>query len=414
MIVLLLVILFSFVGAILSDKLKLSYPTIMVAIGFLLSLLRFGAGFGSITIDSNLILGIVVPPLMFEAAMRTRFEVFRTVQKTVIGLAIFGVVISAFVSALVLNLALGLPLGVALLFGIIVSPTDPVTVVSLLRKMRVPEGLTTILESEAYLNNATPVILFPIALSLSFSPVSGISQFAVTLLGGVVIGLLVSGVAELLHKLITEPLAETSFTIAVMYGSYALAESLGVSGLIAVPIAGLYMGNRTMRTAMSEETRGTMIKFWEVVTFLATSFAFLLIGLKAEFGLLVAFAPFIVVAFAAIIIARILSVYPVLWVAQLMGEKVPASWKKILAFAGLRGAVSIALVLSVPESNYRGTIQAMVFGVALLSLIVQAEVLRVYVKKEAREEEHDERLPRSLTLSGLNDTSGTSERNRFE
>jgi len=165
---------------------------------------------------------------------------------------------------------------------------------------------------------------------------------------------------------------------------------------------------------MSEETRGTMIKFWEVVTFLATSFAFLLIGLKAEFGLLVAFAPFIVVAFAAIIIARILSVYPVLWVAQLMGEKVPASWKKILAFAGLRGAVSIALVLSVPESNYRGTIQAMVFGVALLSLIVQAEVLRVYVKKEAREEEHDERLPRSLTLSGLNDTSGTSERNRFE
>ena len=176
--VLLFVIVFSFLGAIISDKLKLPYPTIMVAIGFLLSLVRFGVGFGSITIDSNLILGIVVPPLMFEAAMRTRFEVFRTVQKTVIGLAIFGVVISAFVSALVLNLALGLPMGVALLFGIIVSPTDPVTVVSVLKRMRAPERLTTILESEAYLNNATPVILFPIALSLSFSPASGLSQFA--------------------------------------------------------------------------------------------------------------------------------------------------------------------------------------------------------------------------------------------
>jgi CPA1 family monovalent cation:H+ antiporter len=298
-------------------------------------------------------------------------------------LAIFGVVISAFVSALVLNVTLGVPLAVALLFGVIVSPTDPVTVVSILKRVRVPERLTTILESEAYLNNATPVILFPIALSLSFAPMQSLSQFGIILLGGVAVGLLVSGVAELLHKLITEPLAETSFTIAVMYGSYALAESLGVSGLMAVPIAGLYMGNRTMRTAMSEETRMTMTKFWEVVTFLATSFAFLLIGLKTDFELLVAFVPFIIVAFAAILVARILSVYPILWLAGLLGEKIPNSWKRILAFAGLRGAVSVALVLSLPESSFGRIITAMIFGVALLSLIVQAEILQAYVKKQS-------------------------------
>ena len=134
---------------------------------------------------------------------------------------------------------------------------------------------------------------------------------------------------------------------------------------------------------MSEETRETMIKFWEVVTFLATAFAFLLIGLKADFELLITFAPFIVVAFTAMI-TEILSVYPILWLAQVMGEKVPASWKRILAFAGLRGAVSIALVLSVPESNYKGTLQTMVFGVALLSLIVQAEILQKYVRKNPK------------------------------
>ena len=170
MTVMLFVIVLSFVAAIISSKLKVSYPTVMIAIGLMLSLLRFEGGFSSISIDSNLILGIVVPPLIFEAAMRTRFEVFRTVQKTVIGLAIFGVVISAFVSAFVLNVTLGLPLAVALLFGVIVSPTDPVTVVSVLRRVQAPERLTAILESEAYLNNATPVILFPIALSLSFNP----------------------------------------------------------------------------------------------------------------------------------------------------------------------------------------------------------------------------------------------------
>ncbi len=382
MTVMLLVIVLAFVAAIISSRLKVSYPTVMIAIGFILSLLRLGGGFSSITFDSNLILGIVVPPLMFEAAMRTRFEVFRTVQKTVIGLAIFGVVISAFVSALVLNVTLGLPLTVALLFGVIISPTDPVTVVSVLRRVQVPERLTTILESEAYLNNATPVILFPIALSLSFTPMRNLSQFAIIMLGGVAVGLLVSGIAELLHKLITEPLAETSFTIAVMYGSYALAESLGVSGLMAVPIAGLYMGNRTMRTAMSEETRMTMTKFWEVVTFLATSFAFLLIGLKTDFELLVAFVPFIIVAFAAILVARILSVYPILWLAGLLGEKIPNSWKRILAFAGLRGAVSVALVLSLPESSFGRIMTAMIFGVALLSLIVQAEILQAYVRKQ--------------------------------
>jgi CPA1 family monovalent cation:H+ antiporter len=381
--VMLFVIVLSFVAAIVSSKVKVSYPTVMVAIGLILSVLRFGGGFGTISVDSNLILGIVVPPLIFEAAMRTRFEVFRTVQKTVIGLAIFGVVISAFVSAFVLNVTLGLPLAVALLFGVIVSPTDPVTVVSVLSRVRAPERLTAILESEAYLNNATPVILFPIALSLSFNPMQSLSQFAVILLGGVAVGLLVSGIAELLYKMITEPLAETSFTIAVMYGSYVLAQSLGVSGLIAVPIAGLYMGNRTMRTAMSEETRMTMTKFWEVVTFLATSFAFLLIGLKTDFNLLVAFAPFIIVAFAAILIARILSVYPILWLAELLGEKIPSSWKRIVAFAGLRGAVSVALVLSLPESSSGGIITAMVFGVALLSLIIQAEILRTYVGKES-------------------------------
>ncbi len=381
--VLLLVIILSFIAAILSPRLKVSYTTVLIIIGLGLSLLRLAGGFSSVTLDSNLILGIVVPPLMFEAAMRTRFEVFRTVEKTVVGLAIFGVVISALVSAFVLNFALGLPLTMALLFGVIVSPTDPVTIVSVLKRVKAPERLTTLLESEAYLNNATPVILFPIALSLSIAPTQSVSQFLIILLGGVGVGLLVSGIAEVLHRLVTEPLAETSFTIAVMYGSYILSESLGVSGLIAVPIAGLYMGNRTMRTAMSEETRATMTKFWEVVTFLATSFVFLLIGLRTDFTSILGFVPFIIVAFGAIVLARVCSVYPILWLTDLLGEKIPNEWKRILAFAGLRGAVSIALVLSLPANESGTVLSAIVFGVALLSLVVQAEVLQAYLRRRA-------------------------------
>ncbi len=375
-----LVIFLSFLGAILSSRLKASYPTVIIAIGLGLSILRVGGALQSVPFDSTVILGFVVPPMIFEAAMRTRLETFRTVEKTVISLAIFGVVISAIVTGLVLNIATGLPLAVALMFGVIISPTDPVSVVSLLKRVRAPERLTTLLESEAYLNNATPVILYSVAASLSFNPFS-LGTFAYNLLGGVGVGLLVSAVAELLHKLITEPLAETSFTIAIMFGSYALAQSLGMSGLIAVPIAGLYMGNRTMRTAMSEETRTTMTKFWEVITFMATSFAFLLIGLRTDFTLLITYAPVIIAAFLAILVARVISVYPIIGLARIMREKIPRSWTRVIAFAGLRGAVSIALALSLPETPFKDAIVAMTFGVALLSLIVQGETLQGYLKR---------------------------------
>lgn len=385
--ILVLIVVLSFVASLLSDKLKAPYPTVMIGIGLALSIFRFGGGISDIRISGDLILGLVVPPLIFESAMRTRFQTFRTVHKTVIGLAIFGVVISAFVTALVLNLTLRLPIAAALLFGLIISPTDPVTVVSLLKRVRAPEKLTTILESEAYLNNATPVILYSFALSLSFNPVRDLGLFVYTLLGGLAVGLVVAAIGELLHRQITKPLPETSFTIFTMFGSYIIAESLGMSGLIAVPVAGLWLGNRTMHTAMSHETRSTMTHFWEVMTFLATSFAFLLIGLKTDITLLTVYAPYIVVAFAAILLARIISVYPILALTRMMGERLPSSWNKVVAFAGLRGAVSVALVLSLPESDYRAAITAMVFGVALTSLVVQAEILNGYLKRESDEQQ---------------------------
>jgi CPA1 family monovalent cation:H+ antiporter len=379
----LVVIIFAFVAAILSEKLKASYSTILIVIGLVLSALSVSVP-GELTnfsLDRNMILGLVVPPLIFEAAMRTSYDIFKTVRKTVVALAIFGVVISALISGAVLHVALGLPLAVALAFGVIVSPTDPVSVVNVLRRAKAPERLTTVLESEAYFNDATAVILYPVAVSLSFNPLQSISLFAYTLGGGVLVGLVVSGLAELLYRQVTEPLAETSFTIVVMFGSYLFAATLGVSGLVTVAIVGLYMGNRTMRTAMSEETRTTMTRFWEVVAFMATSFAFLLLGLKADFGLLVAFLPFIVAAFAAILVARIFSVYPITFLTALLGERMPHSWTKVLTIAGLRGAVSVALALSLPESSFKGTIVAMTFGVALLSLIAQGEILQGYVRK---------------------------------
>jgi CPA1 family monovalent cation:H+ antiporter len=379
--VILLVIAWAFIAAVLSDKLRLSYTTILIVIGFALSFVSVPLGLHDVPLDRDIMLGLVVPPMIFEAAMRTRYEVFRTVHRTVFVLAIFGVVISALVSAAVLRIGLGLPLVAALTFGVIVSPTDPVSVVNLLKRVRAPERLTTILESEAYFNDATAVILYSIVVSFSASPVQSIGLFAYTFGGGVLVGLLVSAIAELLYRLVTEPLAETTFTMVVMFGSYALAETLEVSGLVAVAIAGLYMGNRTMRVAMLDKTRETLTTFWEIATFMATSVAFLLLGLKADLWLLFTYAPLIIAAFLAILVSRFVSVYPIVGLTNLTGEKIPSSWTKVLAMAGLRGAVSVALALSLPESPFKETVVAMTFGVAILSLIVQGELLQIRLRK---------------------------------
>jgi len=120
---------------------------------------------------------------------------------------------------------------------------------------------------------------------------------------------------------------------------------------------------------------------------LATSFAFLLIGLKTDIELLYSYAPYVIVAFAAILVARFLSVYPIVALTRIMGERLPSSWNKVLAFARLRGAVSVALAISLPESNYKAVITAMVFGVVLISLVIQAEILNNYLRKESVEEQ---------------------------
>lgn len=377
----LLVIVLSFLGAILSEKLKVSYPTILIALGLCLSFLKTASGLSTLPIGSDIILGFVVPPLIFEAAMRTRYEVLKKVHKTVILLAIIGVVISTLISGFVLNVAAGLPLAVALTFGVIVSPTDPISIVNVLNSIRAPEALTTTLEAEAYFNDATAVVLYPIALSLSFNPLQTTTHLSYTLAGGVLAGITVSLIAEALHRLINEPLAETYFTIAVMFGSYLLADSFGFSGLVAVAIAGLYMGNRTMQVAMSKKTRTTVTTFWDVLAFIATSFAFLLLGLKVNVGLLITYTPLIIAAFLAVSLARILSVYPIVSLTRALREKIPPSWTKVLGIAGLRGEVSVALALSLPDSfPQRETIIAMTFGVALLSLIIQGEILQAYMK----------------------------------
>jgi len=175
--------------------------------------------------------------------------------------------------------------------------------------------------------------------------------------------------------------------VICVYGSYSLATYLGVSGLIAVVVAGLYFGNLTMQTTMVQKARGTVKSFWQIVAFVANSVAFLFIGLSTDVTQLIAGAFAIGVAFLAVNLARAASVYPILGIFSTAKSKIPLSWRNTAMLGGMKGALSIVLLASIPSSvGHRDTITTMVLGVAFISITLQGSLLFRYA---------DSRFPRS-------------------
>jgi monovalent cation:H+ antiporter, CPA1 family len=392
------------VASLVALKTKLPYTLILVFIGLALAGSTVSRFFGAAIITNNLIQGgllvsIVVPPLIFEAMIHIRTTDLRAVIRPSSVLATLGVVIATVVCGLALWKVAGLPFYVSFLFAALISPTDAATVLSIFRSAKVPSRLSALIESEAAFNDATGIVVFSIILasaqSHSITVLPEIENFAKIVGGGVFVGFVVAFVAELLTSLISDRATETVLTISTVYGSYALAQAFGFSGLIAVAIVGLYFGNLTVRTAVGPTTRETLSVFWEVVAFIATSVAFLGIGLDTQITSLFSVATFeyILIAFAAVTISRVASVYPILSFFSSVRERIPWKWQNVTVLGGMRGALSIALVFSI-GSVVSGKdfilMQAMVFGVAFISLSLQAALLFTYIDRKFPEEKNAE------------------------
>jgi CPA1 family monovalent cation:H+ antiporter len=210
-------------------------------------------------------------------------------------------------------------------------------------------------------------------------------RFSEQFFGGMAIGLAIAAASHRLHTLTNDPLSETSLTIATVFGSVVLANSLGVSGLVAVAAAGLYFGNVTVKkeAIMSKSVKTFAFNFWEMIAFLASSAAFLYLGISMDLIAVGQHIFIIVLAFIAILAARAVIVYPILAAtsSKLIRENIPISWRHVVMIGGMRGAISIALVASLPQGDFKNTLQTITFGVVLLSLIIQYVVLSRYTKK---------------------------------
>jgi CPA1 family monovalent cation:H+ antiporter len=356
--------------AVLARRLRIPYTVGLVLIGLALSLLSSN----EIKVSPQIILALLVPPLIFEAAFHLRWDDLRRDFWLILLLAIPGVILTTFMVGGVVAWGTGLTIQAALVFGALVSATDPVAVVALFRRLGVPRRLQVLLEGESLFNDGTAIVMFnlmiSIALASQFSLGTGVREFVAVSGGGVLIGIALGMLVSQLIGRIQDPLVETTLTTVLAFGSYLVAEYFHVSGVLAVAAAGIINGNAGPR-GMSATTRLVVFNFWEYAAFLANSFIFLLIGLTFDLDVMIANWQAIIWAILAALAARAVSIYGF----SFFGREIPRNWKHVLFWGGLRGAITLALALGLPETGplapARDSLQAMAFGVVLFTLLVQ-------------------------------------------
>ncbi len=367
--------------AIVVRRLRVPYTVALVFVGLLLT----AQSQLNIELTSELILALFVPPLVFEAAFHLNLNELRHNLGTILLLAVPGVILTMLIVGGILSIGAGIALPVALTFGALIAATDPVAVVSLFRLLGVPKRLAILVEGESLLNDGTALVLFNLMLVTiatgQFNLAVSALDFVRISAGGIVVGLVLGWAISRLIARIDDYLIETTLTTVLAFGSYLIAEQLHFSGVLAVVAAGLINGNLGPQ-GMSPTTRIVLFNFWEYVAFLANSLVFLLIGLKVDILALLTAWQSIVWAIGAVILARVIVVYGLNLLTRRMAEPVSLRWQHVLTWGGLRGALSLALALSLPASfgSDRTLLLTMAFGVVLFTLLVQATTMRPLIR----------------------------------
>ncbi len=319
--------------------------------------------------------------LLFAGALHVNLNDLAS-QKWVISLlATVGVVISTFVVGLLSwwllgRLGIDLPLIYCLLFGALISPTDPIAVLGILKTANAPKSLETKITGESLFNDGIGVVVFVVIFSIA---VEGHSASAASILelllmeagGGILFGLLVGGVAYYLLKQVDNYSVEILISLAVVTGGYALAEALHVSAPITVVVAGLLIGNHGRLLAMSEHSREHLDTFWELMDEVLNAVLFVLIGLEI---LVLSFS-------SAYLVAGVLLI-PIVLLARLVSVGIPITLLrlrrkfsphviKVMTWSGLRGGISVALALSIPPGPERDVILVATYVVVVFSILVQ-------------------------------------------
>lgn len=353
----------------------LPYPVVLAMAGVAVGLLP---GEQLPRIGANVILLAFVPGLVFEAALTLDLLELRRRLIAVGLLATAGVALTVVLIGTLTHLFLGLSWASGMLLGAILAATDPIAVVTLLRRLKAPAGLAAILEGESLFNDGTGVAVFTAVLAtiLSGTPSAGDAalRFLEITVGGTAIGLAVGFLGLALLRFAEDAPLEILATLVIAYGSYLAADLVHASGIVAVVVAGIVVARYGI--AIGRLHGPQLIGFWNLLAFVLNAMLFILVGAALPAWRLVPVAGMVLIAFLVMLVTRAVPVYGLLGVAALRPPPIPWGWRHVTVWAGLRGALSVALALSVADlAGVDSRVALIAYGVVLLSLLVQGGLI---------------------------------------
>lgn len=349
-----------------------------------------------VALDAEVIFLVLLPALLFGAAMHINLHQFRLQFKTISFFATFGLLVSVFVVGALVSYLIGLPVGPSLVFGALISATDPIAVLALFKTLGAPQRLALVADGESMFNDATGVIAFRVISAIFVSGVTYVGSewltvawdFAYVFFGSIIFGSLIGYVLSVaLAKIKNDVAVETTLTLAVAFISFAGAEHwLHLSGVISSVMAGLLAGNMG-RSRISPAVEHFVHEFWDYIGFLAVSAVFFFATLHLDLTMFTSQPSRWMLAVLSVLIGRAVSVYMSGFITNTYSffkeePNVPVSWLHVLNWGGLRGVIPLVLVFTLPDTYaYKQDIFVFTFASLLFTLFVNGLTIEILLKK---------------------------------
>lgn len=376
-------LLIAAIVAMAARRLRVPYTIGLMLAGVALALFPFTP---DIALTKELIFSIFLPPLIYEAAIYIKWQELRRDLPVILTFATVGVLLSAGITAAGMHYLAQWGWRSAILFGVLIAATDPVSVIATFKEAGVHGRLRLLVEAESLFNDSTAAVAFSIALAFAMNgsiTVSGTLQtLVITVAGGILCGSLVAGSVLLLAGRTDDHLVEITLTTVAAYGSFLLAEHFHVSGVLASLVAGLLTGNIGALGSITDKGRDAVESFWEYIAFVVNSLIFMLIGLREAHQDFTNLIVPIAIAIVIVLLGRAMAIYPLSALFSRSVLQVTPSHQHILFWGGLRGALALALALGLPpEIPQREAIVTVAFGVVAFSIFAQGLTMAPLLRK---------------------------------
>lgn len=380
-----LLLLIACLVAIVCRRLGLPYAIGLVVAGIGLALSGYRSG---IELTPELVFSVVLPPLVFEAALHLGWAQFRRESGLVLSLAFGGTLLSALVVAGAMHGLANWGWPASLLFGSLIAATDPVSVIAMMKEQNAGKRLRFLMEAESLVNDGAAAVFFALVAAWIAGSATGPAGIALALVttvgGGVALGLALGAALMLIAGRSDDHLVEITLTMLAAYGSFLMAEELHVSGVLATLAAGMLVGNWGKGRKLTQQGGTSVIRFWDFAAFLANSVVFLLIGSREAIQPIASYWLPAMIGTSAVLVGRAVAIYPITGLFARTRLAVDALTQHILFWGGLRGALALALALGSPASlPEHDALVSVAFAVVAFSIFIQGLTVPILLRKSA-------------------------------